>query len=146
MVHIASSERRVVTTKQKNRSTCFKSISANQNQPHPNLDRIRQKSSLFWHNRIELPLVHSIDQSLFSSLIVYNSNLLLSSMILSLSNEGIQWSLDCNRLYCFDCKRSRPRIDTGLPRNSPASLELVVSKTTLSENHLLRVPITPNQH
>ena len=45
-----------------------------------------------------------------------------------------------------DCKRSRPRNDNKFPRNTSGSLKLVLSqRQEFLNNHLARVPVTPNQ-
>ena len=48
---------------------------------------------------------------------------------------------------CYYCsKRSRPKYNNQLTINTPSSLAIaLVSKARFLENHLARVPITPNQ-
>ena len=61
-------------------------------------------------------------------------------MIFSVSNDGIEWSLDFGPDSVTDCERSRPRKDIKFARNSSAAWSLLFLK-----NHLARVPATPNQ-
>ena len=66
-------------------------------------------------------------------------------MIFSVSNDGIQWTLDFGP-GSVTIAVNDPKFNNQLTRNTPSCLAFaVVSKTSVFENHLAQVPITPKQ-
>ena len=149
MAHFASSKRRVVTTKYKRHFLSWRNFSANHHQLHPNLSQKRQKTFPLWHNCVDFPLVDTFNQKFFSSPVFYTCSLHYSNLIFSVSNKGIEWSLNfVPHSVTLTVKDLVQEMTTSSQeiRNSFGSLELVVvSKTRLLNNHLVRVPVTPKQ-
>ena len=104
MVHIVLQEKWVATTKKKNYLHFWRNFSANHNQAHTNLN---QKSLLWvqiWNKRIRFPLADDLSIIFIFQIIFFNFSLqstanqltvnLQKIMIFSVSNDGIQWTLD----------------------------------------------------
>ena len=68
-------------------------------------------------------------------------------MIFSVSNDGIEWSIDFGPdSVTLTIKRSRPRKDNKFPRNSSTAWSLLLTqRKQFLNNHLARVPVTLNQ-
>ena len=118
VIHIASLERWVGTTKQKDCDgpPCYKSISAHNNQPQPNSKKKRQKISLYnitvsssqWFIRLTKVSIRDsfYTISIHSSAVCFFSFQWKNSVVYRI------WTKIC----CSDCKRCRPRNDDELPR------------------------------
>ena len=87
MLHIVLSKIRVVTTKTRNQLLLWRLFSANHNQPHPSLYQKGQNLFPLWRNLVDSTLVDTVKRILFS-IFLYQSNLQLSNMILSVYNDG----------------------------------------------------------
>ena len=94
MVHFVLQERWVATTKKKIHLDFWRNISANHNQEHPNLNEKRQKLFHLQHNRVDAPLVDTVNQNFIYSFIFYIFSLHKSNKIFSLTNDGFEWSLE----------------------------------------------------
>ena len=103
-VHIALQERRVATTKKKSHLHFWRNSSANHNQAHTNLNQKRLWWVQIWNKRIHFPLVDDLSHIIKIQIILFNfilqstsqltANLHKIIMIFSVSNDGIQWTLD----------------------------------------------------
>ena len=89
---IALRKKRVVTTKKENHLHFWRWFSNNHNQAHTNLNQRRQKSFRSWHSRVNSPMVDTVNQNFNFILIFYTFSLQWSKMILSVSNDGFEWS------------------------------------------------------
>ena len=69
MVHIDLQEKRVKTKKKKSHLHFWKKSSANHNQAHPNLNQKKQKLFHLWHNRVDTPLVDTVNRIILYILI-----------------------------------------------------------------------------
>ena len=151
MEHIALQERRVTTTK--NHLLFWGIFSANYNQAHPNVNQKGQIKSKYGINVsvsywLMIWATFSIFKS-FHSISLYSQPLLnlQKIMIFSVSNDGIQWSLDFG-------PHSVTIAVIGLDQNITTSSQeiplaawqvLLSQRQDLMNNHLAQVPITPNQ-
>ena len=63
MIHIVLQERRVATMKKKIHLVFWRNFSANQIQAHPNLNQKRQKLFHLWLDRVDTPLVDTVNQN-----------------------------------------------------------------------------------
>ena len=70
-VHTVLQERTVGTGRTKSRSHFRTNISANQIQAHANLNQKKQKLFHLWHNRLDTPLVDTVNQKFNYILILY---------------------------------------------------------------------------
>ena len=103
-VHIVLQERRVATTKKKNHLHFWRNFSAHHNQTHPNLNQKMLKWVQIWNKRIRLLLADDLSNIFIFQIILFNFNQqstatqlavnLQKIMIFSVSNNGIQWTLD----------------------------------------------------
>ena len=103
-VHIFLQKRRVVTRKRKNHLHFWRNFSANHNEAHLNLNQKRLKWVQKWNKPIRFPLFDDLSHLFKFQINLFNFNLQSTSqlsanvhkiiMILSVSNEGIQWTLD----------------------------------------------------
>ena len=66
MVRIALPENRFTNTKKKNHVRFWRNFPAKHNQGHTNLNRIKQKSFLLWHNPVDSTLVETVNQNIIS--------------------------------------------------------------------------------
>ena len=71
MSHIILQERRVSTTKKKNRLHYWRNFSANHNQAQPNLNQNRKKLLHIKHNRVDTSLVDTVNQNIIDILLFY---------------------------------------------------------------------------
>ena len=113
--------------------------------PEPELES--SKLFLLWHNRVDTPLVNTVNQKFIYIIILYTFSLLESNMIFSVSNDGIEWSLDFGQdsvtLVVKDLVQEMTKNSQELPH---AAWSLLLSqRQQFLTNHLARVPITPNQ-
>ena len=144
MVHIAYTSRDYEKEKA---SPFLKKFSANNNQAYTNLNQKRQKSFHLWHNRVHSSLVHTVNQIFIShSHFIHFQSRVKQHDFLSLRRRYWVVSRLCTRFNYSDCKRSPPKNDNKLARNSSGSFELVVvSKTRLSEQPASESSSYPNQ-
>ena len=94
MVHIVSPERRIATLAKKNHLHFWWVSYANNNAAHRNLCHKRKNSFHFWRKLVDSTLVDKVNRSFICILIVCTFSLEWSHMIFSVSNNGIEWSLD----------------------------------------------------
>ena len=90
MVQIVLQERRVVTTKKENHLPFWGNFSAHHNQAHMNLNQRNQKFFHLWQNRVDTPLVDTVNQNFIYIPILYTFSLNYSIKIFSVSNDGIK--------------------------------------------------------
>ena len=147
MVHIVLQGRRVATTKKKIHLHFRRYFSANNNQTHPKLNQKRQKFFQLWHNRVDTPLVDTVYQNFIYNIILYTLGLHWSNMIFSVSNDDNEWSLD----FWPDSKTLTVKIlvqemTVNSQENPLAAWSLLLSqRQQFLNNHLARIPVTPNQ-
>ena len=70
-VHIVLQERRVATTKKKNHLHFWTIFSTGQFEVFPNMNQERQKLFHLWYNRVDTPLVDTVNQNFLYILILY---------------------------------------------------------------------------
>ena len=146
-VHIVLQETWIVTTKKKNHLHFWRSLSANHNQAHPNLNQKRTNRVQIWNKRIRFLLADDLSHILNFHIILFNFHLhstsqLHSTYIQHTENHGLlslqrRNSVDSPfwSLFCYYCSNwSRPKFNNQLTRNTPSYLAIaVVSKTRLFE-------------
>ena len=93
-IHNILQAQRVATLKKKIYLHDWRKFSANQIHAQPNLNQKRQEIFPLWYYRVDTPLVDTVNQNFNYILILYTFSLLESSMILSVSNDGIEWFLN----------------------------------------------------
>ena len=156
-VHIVLQERRVATTKKKNHLHFWRNFSANHNQAHPNLNQRRLKWVQLWNQRMRFQLADDLSDVFNFHIILINFNLqstatqltfnLQKIMIFSVSNDGIQWTLDFGpdsvTIAIIDFVQSITTSSQELPL---AAWQLLLSqRQVFLDNHLPRVPVTEKQ-
>ena len=156
-VHIVLQERRVATTKKKNHLQFWRSFSANHNHAHLNLNQKRLKWVQISNKRICFLLVDDLSDIFIFQIILFNFSLqstatqytfnLKKIMIFSVSNDGIQWTLDFGPDSVTNAAND---LDQKLTISSQeiarAAWQLLLSqRQDFLNNHLAQVPITPNQ-
>ena len=89
-------ERRVAATEKKNYRHVQRDITGNPIQAHPNLCFKKKKSFHTWQKRVDSTLVDAVNQKipLHSLLFFYTCSLQWNNMILSVFNDGFEWSLN----------------------------------------------------
>ena len=146
-VHIDLQRRRVATTKKKNHLYIWRNFSANQIQAYPNLNQKRQKFFHLWYNRVDTPLVDAVNQNFIYTLILYTFSLHGSNKMFSASNDGIEWSFDFGPdSVTLTVKNLVHEMTIGSQETPLAACSLLLSqRQQFFNNHLARVPVTPNQ-
>ena len=155
MVHIVLQERRVAFTK--NHLHVWRNSFANHNQAHTNLNKKSLKWVQIWKKRIHFLLVDDLRYIFNFQIFLFNFNLQSSSqltanlhktiMIFSVSNDGIQWTLefgpDSVTIAVNDLDQKITISSQEIPL---AAWHLLLSqRQDFLNNLLLQVPITPNQ-
>ena len=74
-VQIVLQKRRVATTVKENHLHISRNFSPNQIQTHPNLNQKRQKLFQVWYNRVDTPLVDTVNQNFIYTLVLYTFSL-----------------------------------------------------------------------
>ena len=154
-VRIVLQERRVTTTKKKNHLHFWRNFSANQNQAHLNLNQKRTNQVQIWNKRIRFLLADHLSNIFNFQIILFNFTLrstatqltfnLKKIMIFSVSNDGIQWTLDFGP---YSVSIAVIDLDLNITISSQeiplAAWQLLLSqRQDFLNNHLARVPITP---
>ena len=135
----------------------WRNFSANHNQANPNPHQKRLKWVQIWNKRIRSLLANDLSDILIFQIILFNFNLqsiatqltfnLEKIMIFSVSNDRIQWTLDCGPDSVTIAVND---LDHNL-RISSQEIHLAAWQMLLShrqiflDNHLPRVPIIQNQ-
>ena len=156
MEHIVLQERRVATTKKKP-SPFWRNLSANHNQAHLNVNQKRTNQVQIWNKRIRFLLADELSNTFNFQIILFNFTLqstatqlafnLQKIMIFSVSNNGIQWTLDFGPDTVTIAVNDLDQDITISSQEIPlAAWQLPLSQgQDFLNNHLARVPITPNQ-
>ena len=156
-VHIVLQERRVATRKKKSHLHFWRNCSTNHNQAHPNLNQKRLKRVQIWNKRIHFLLADDLSNIFNFQIILFIFNLystttqltfnLQKIMILSVSNDGIQWTLDFGTDSVTIAVNDLDRNITISSQEIPlAAWQLLMSqRQDFLNNHLAGVPITENQ-
>ena len=157
MEHIVLQERRVATTKKKNHFLFWRNFSANHNEAHPNVNQKRTNQVQIWNKRIRFLLADDLSNIFNFQINLFNFILqstatqltfnLQKIMIFSVSNDRIQWTLDfgpdSDTIAVNDLDRNITISSQGIPL---IAWQLLLSqRLDFLNNHLARVPITPNQ-
>ena len=134
------------TTKKKSHLHFWRYFSANNHQARPNLIQKGQNLFHLWPNRVDTPLVDTVNQNFIYNLTLYPFSLHWSNMIFSVSNDGIEWSLDFGpdsaTLTVDDLVQEMTISSQEFP---PAAWSLLLSqRQQFLNNHLARVSVTPN--
>ena len=154
-VHTVLQETRVATTK--NHLLFWRNFSANHNQAHPNLNQKRTNQVQIWNIRIRFILADDLSNIFNFLIFLFNFTLQSTSnqltfnfqklMIFSISNDGIQWTLDFGTdsvtIPVNDLDQNITISSQEIPL--AAWLWLLSQRQVFMNNHLARVPITPNQ-
>ena len=150
-------KRRVATTKKKNHLHLWRNFSANNNQAHPNLNQKKVKWVQIWSKRINFLLSDDLSDIFIFQIISFNFNLqstatqlafnLQKLLIFSVSNDGIQWTLNFNpdsvTIAVIDLVQNITISSQEIPL---AAWQLLLSQRQhLLDNHLPRVPVTQNR-
>ena len=155
MEHIALQERRVAITR--SLLHFWRNSSANQNQAHPNVSHKRTHQVHIWNKRIRFLLADDLSNIFIFQLILFSFTLqstaiqltftLQKIMIFSVSNDGIQWTLDFGPDSVTIAVNDLDQNITISSQEIPlAAWQLLLSqRQDFLNNHLARVPITPNQ-
>ena len=111
MEHIDLQKRVVATTKKKNHILFWRNFFANHNQAHSNVNQKRTNQVQKWNKRIRFPLADDLSNIFSFQIILFNITLqstatqltfnLQKIMIFSISNDGIQWTLDFGPDFIF---------------------------------------------
>ena len=157
MEHIVLQKRGVATTKKENHRLFWRNFSTNHNQAHPNVNQKRTSQVQIWNKRIRFPLADGLSNIFTFKIILFNFTLqstatqltfiLQKIMILSISNDGIQWTLDFGPDSVAIAVNDLDQVITISSRE----IHLLAWQLLLSQrqdflnNHLARNPITPNQ-
>ena len=156
MEHIVLPERRVVITKKKNHLHFWRNFSANHSQAHPNLTQKRTNWVQIWNKRIHFLLADDLSDIFIFPIIFFNFNLqstatqltfnLQKIKIFSVSNDGIQWTLDFGRdSVTVAVKYLDQTIKISSQEIPLAAWQLLLSqRQDFRNDHLPRVPITQN--
>ena len=156
-VHIVLQKRRVAATKKKNHLHFWRNFSANRNQTHPNLNQKRLKWVQIWNKRIRFLLVDDLSNIFILQFISFSFNLLSTAtqltfnfqktLIFSVSNDGIQWTLDfAPDSVTIAVTDLDQKITISSQEIHLAAWKLLLSqRQDFLDNHLPRVPITQNQ-
>ena len=125
----------------------LKNHSANLNQAHLKLNQKRHKVFHLWHSLVDTQLVDTVNHNFIYILIFYTFSQHQSNMIFSVSNDGFEWSLDFRpdsvTLTVKDLVHEKTRTSPKIPL---AAWSLLLSqRQEFLNNHLARVPVTPNQ-
>ena len=157
MAPIVLQKRRVVTTKKKNHFHFWRNFYANHKQAHLNLNQKRLKWVQIWNERIRFLLIDDLSHLFNFQIILFNFNLQSTSqltvnlhkiiMIFSVSNDGIQWTLDFGPdSVTFSIIDLDQNITISSQEIHLAAWKLLLSqRQDFLNNHLAQVPITPNQ-
>ena len=156
-VHIVLQERRVATTKKKSLLHFWRCFSANQSQANPNPHQKRTKWVQIWNKRIRFLLVVDLGNRFNFQIILFNLSLhstatqltvnLQKIMIFSVSNDGIQWTLDFGpdsvTFAVIDLVQKITISSQGIPQ---AAWQLLLSqRQDFLDNHPSPKPNTQNQ-
>ena len=147
MAHIALQDRRVSSTK-KSQILFWRNFFANHNQAQPNLNQKRQNLFHLWHNCVDNLLAFDIvNQNIIYILFFYTFSQHWSNKIFSVSNDGIEWSLNFGPNSVTLTEKDLVQEVTISSQEYPLSAWslLLPQKQQLWNNHLARVPVTPNQ-
>ena len=132
-------------------------FSANHNQADPNVNQKRANQIQIWNKRIRFLLVDNLSNIFNFQIILFNFTLqstatqltfnLQKIMIVSVSNDGIQWTLDFGPESVSNAVNDLEQNITISSQEIPlAAWQLLLSqRQDFLNNHLARVPITPNQ-
>ena len=132
-------------------------FSANHKQAYPNLNQKRTKRIQIWNKRIRFLLVDDLSNIFLFQIILFNFTLqstatqhtfnLQKIMIFSVSSDGIQWTLDFGPDSVTIAVNDLDQNITISSQEIPlAAWQLLLSqRQDFLNNHLARVPITPNQ-
>ena len=122
-------------------------LSANQIQAHPNLNQKKQNIFLLWYNHVDTPLVDTVNQNLIYIIIFYTFSQHSSNMIFSVSNDGIEWSLDFGPDSVTLTVKDLVQVMTISSQEIllTAWSLLLSQKQQFLNNHLAPVPVTPYQ-
>ena len=157
MENIVLQERRVATTKKKNHLLFWRNFSANHNQAHPNKNQKRTNQVQIWNKLIHFLLADDLSNIFNFQIILFDFTLqstatqltfnLQKTMIFSVSNDKIQWTLDFGpdsvTIAVNDLDQN---ITISSQEISLAACQLFLSqRQDFLNTHLVRVPITPNQ-
>ena len=155
--HCFEKKRVVETTKKKNHLLFWRKFYANHNQAHPNVNQKRTNQVQTWNKRIRFLLADDLSNIFNFQLNLFNFTLqstatqltfnLQKIMIFSVSNDGIQWTLDFGpdsvTVAVIDLVQN---ITISSQEISRAAWQLLLSqRQNFLSNHLAQVPITPNQ-
>ena len=156
-VHIALQERQVATTKKKSHLHFWGTFSANQFQANPNRHQEKLNWFQIWKKLVRLLLADDLSNIFNFQISLFKFNLqstatqltvnLQKIIIFSVSNDGIQWTLDFGPDSVTIAVND---LDQKLTINSQekhlAAWQLLLSqRQDFLNNHLARVPTTPNQ-
>ena len=146
MVHIALKKRRVEITK--NHLFCWINFSANNNLPQPNLNRKRRKSVHVLCKRLKVPLVEEMSLAFQIWFFLYICNLNSRSLIITVSIESIQLSLNSGSNSVLPAANDLVQETTiGSQEFSLSAWNLLLShRQAFLENHLAYILISPNQY
>ena len=138
-------------------SPFWRNSSANHNQAHLNLNQKRLKWVRIWNKRIRFLLADDLSEIFIFQSVLFNFNLqstaqiysanLQKIMISSVSNDGIQWTLDFGPDSVTIAVNDLDQNITISSQEIPlAAWQLLFSqRRDFLDNHLPRVPITQNQ-
>ena len=155
MEHIALQERRVATTR--SHLHFLRNSSANHNQAVPNVNQKRSNQVQTWKKRIRFQLADDLSNIFNFQIISFNFNLqstatqltfhLQKIMIFSVSSDGIHWTLDFGPDSLTIAVNDLDQNITISSQEIPlAAWQLLLAqRQNFLNNHLARVPITPNQ-
>ena len=147
---------RVTTTKKKKHLHFWRNFSANHKQANPNPHQKKLKLVQIWNKRIRLLLADDLSNIFIFQLFLFKINLLSTSqltinsqknMIFPVSNDGVRWTLDFGpdsiSIAVNDVVQNITISSQELPL---AAMQLLLSqRQDFLDNHLARVPVTPNQ-
>ena len=155
MEHIALQERRVAITR--SHLHFSRNSSANHNQADPNVNQKRSNQVQIWNKRIRFLLVDNLSNIFNFQIISFNFNLqstatqltfnLHKIMVFSVSRDGIQCTLDFGPDSVTIAVNDVDQNITVSSQEIPlAAWQLLLTqRQDFLNNHLARVPITPNQ-
>ena len=137
-------------------SIFWRILSANHNQAHPNLNQKRLKWAQIWNKRFRFLLDDDLSDIFNFQIIFFIFNLqstttqlifnLQKIMIFSVSNDGIQWTLDFGPDSVTIAVNDLDQNITISSQEIPlAAWQLLLSqRQDFLNNHLARIPITQN--
>ena len=138
-------------------SSFWRNFPANHNQAHPNLNQRRLNWVPTWNKRLRFLLVDDLSDLFIFQVILFNFNLqstatqhtfkLQKIMIFSVSNDGIQWTLDFGPDSVAIAVNDFDQNITISSQKIPlAAWQLLLfQRQDFLNNHLARVSITPKQ-